>query len=232
MTLSPRQLLRGLAVVIVLAVWAYLAHTSSAGERGADISVLLGVTPIVAALGLLIWRNRHPLLTGTGIVAILGGLAWLWPTLRENVALLFFIQHLGTNLALGTLFGRSLLGDGEALITQFDRAVHQDELSERKRRYTRQSTLAWTLFFLSNALLSAILWLLAPQAVWSVFANLLSGPLLAAMFIGDHLWRVKVLPPEERPSFAQVARAYRMRSQQQKVPAPDLDTPHPPANPS
>jgi uncharacterized membrane protein len=231
MTLSPRQLLRGLAVVVLLAVWAFLAHTSSSGNGSADLSVLLGVAPIVTALGLLFWRNRHPLLTSTVIVAMLGGLAWLWPTLRENIALLFFIQHLGTNLALGTLFGRSLLGGGEALITQFDRAVHQDELSERKRRYTRQSTLAWTLFFLSNALISAILWLFAPPAIWSIFANLLSAPLLAAMFIGDHLWRVKVLPPEERPSFAQVARAYRMRSQQRAAP-PGLNPQNPPANPS
>jgi len=231
MTLSPRQLLRGLAVVVFLAVWAFLAHTSSAGKGAADLSVLLGVAPIVAALGLLLWRSSHPALTGSGIVALLGGLAWVWPTLRDNIALLFFIQHIGTNLALGTLFGRSLLGGGEALITQLARAVHQGELSERKRRYTRQATLAWTLFFLSNALVSAILWLLAPQAVWSVFANLLSAPLLAAMFIGEHLWRARALPPEERPSIAQVARAYRLRSQQ-KVPAPHLDTPQPPVNPS
>jgi uncharacterized membrane protein len=221
MSLSPAQLLRGLAIVIFLAAWAFLAHHGSAGEGSGDLSVLLGVAPIAAAFGLLLWRTRHPLLTGTGIVVMLGGLAWYWPTLRDNVALLFFIQHLGTNLALGTLFGRSLLGGGEALITQLAKAVHNGELSERKRRYTRHATLAWTLFFLITALISAALWLFAPQAIWSVFANLLSAPLLAVMFIGEHIWRVNALPPEERPSIAQVARAYRMRSQQP-----------PPANPS
>ena len=166
-----------------------------------------------------------------GVCTSLGGLAWLWPTLRDNIALLFFIQHLGTNLALGTLFGRSLLGGGEALITQLARAVHDGELSERKRRFTRQSTLAWTIYFLSNAMISTILWLLAPQAVWSVFANLLSFPLLVAMFLGEHIWRSKVLPSEERPSIVQVARAFHMRSTQQS-PARPVDTPTPPANPS
>ncbi len=218
MSLSPGQLLRGLAVVVFLAAWAFLAHTGSAGEGSGDLSVLLGIAPIVATLGLLLWRSSHPALTATGILAMLGGLAWLWPTLRDNIALLFFIQHLGTNLALGTLFGRSLLGGGEALITQLARAVHQGELSARKYRYTRQATLAWTLFFLSNALISAMLWLFAPHPVWSVFANLLSAPLLAAMFIGEHLWRAWALPPEERPSIAQVVRAYRLRSQH-KAPA-------------
>ena len=232
MTLSLAQLLRGLAVVVFLVAWAFLAHSGSAGEGATDLSVLLGVAPIVAALGLLLWRSRHPLLTGSGILIMLGGLAWLWPTLRDNIALLFFIQHLGTNLALGTLFGRSLLGNGEALITQLARAVHHGELSERKRRFTRQSTFAWTLYFLSNALISAVLWLFAPPAVWSVFANLLSFPLLVAMFLGEHIWRVKALPPDERPSIAQVARAFRMRGSTQESPAHPADTHIPPANPS
>lgn len=220
MTATPAQLLRGLAVVVFLVLWALLAHFGTSGESSADLSVLLALAPIVAALGLMLWRNTHPLLTGSVVVTALGGLAWWWPTLRENIPLLFFIQHLGANLALGTLFGRSLLGGGEALITQLAKAVHHGEISERKRLYTRKATLAWTLFFLGNALISCILWLLAPQSVWSVFANLLSMPLLAAMFVAEHIWRAHALPPEERPSIAQVARAYRMHGKQT-----------PPANP-
>lgn len=221
MSVRPAQLLRGLAVVVFLIAWALLAHYGTAGDGSPDLSVLLGVSPIIAAVGLLLWRTRHPLLAGGGNLLLLGGLIWLWPTLRQNVPLVFFIEHLGTNLALATLFGRSLLGGGEALITQLARAVYHGEISERKRRYTRQATLAWTLFFLSNALISAMLWLLAPQAAWSVFANLLSMPLLAGMFVAEHVWRMFALPPEERPSIAQVARAYRMHGKQT-----------PPANPS
>ena len=221
MSLGPAQLLRGLAVLVFLVGWAVLAHLGSSGDSHLDLSVLLGVAPIIAALGLLLWRNRHPLLTGCGIALMLGGLAWLWPTLRQNIPLLFFVQHVGTNLALATLFGRSLVGDGEALITQLARAVHHGEISERKRQYTRQATLAWTLFFLTNALISAFLWAFASQAVWSVFANLLSMPMLIAMFIAEHFWRLHALPPEERPSIAQVACAYQMHGKQK-----------PPANPS
>lgn len=218
MKLSPGQLLRGLAVVGFLVAWAVLAHSGSAGQGSPDLSVLLAIAPIGAALGLLLWRASHPLLTAGGIIVLLGGLALLWPTLRQNIPLLFFIQHLGTNLALGTLFGRSLLGGGEALITQLARAVHHGEISPRKRRYTRQATLAWTAFFLLNAMVSAILWLLAPLPVWSVFANLLSMPLLGAMFVAEHLWRVHALPPEERPSIPQVIRAYRMHSRTEAPP--------------
>lgn len=218
MTLRPAQLLRGLAVVAFLIAWALLAHFGSAAQDNPNLATLLGVAPICAAIGLMFWRASHPLITACGIAALFGALIWYWAQLRQNIALLFFIQHLGTNLALGTLFGRSLLGNGEALITQLSRAVHQGELSERKHRYTRQATLAWTIFFLTNALLSAGLWILAPLSAWSVYANLLSMPLLAAMFIGEHFWRVHALLPEERPSIAQVIRAYRLRSQHHNPP--------------
>lgn len=221
MTARLAQLLRGLAVVAFLIAWGFLAHYGTAGHSSPDLSVLLGVSPIIAAVGLLLWRTRHPVLAGGGNLLLLGGLVWLWPTLRQNIPLVFFIQHLGTNLALATLFGRSLLGGGEALITQLAKAVYNGKISERKRRYTRQATVAWTLFFLFNALISAILWLFAPQSAWSVFANLLSFPLLAGMFIAEHLWRLHALPPEERPSIAQVAQAYRLHGKQT-----------PPANPS
>lgn len=207
---TPGQWLRGLLVLAAVGAWAVLAHRGSAGTAPSDFSTLLGVAPIVAALGLLVWRTGWPLLTASSGIALLGGLYWLWPILRQNVALLYFLQHLGANLALAALFGRSLLGPGEALVTGMARIVHQGEVSERKARYTRQVTIAWTLFFVANALLSAALYLLAPPAVWSSFANLLSMPLILAMFVGEHLVRSRVLPPEERPSIAQVVRAYRM----------------------
>jgi uncharacterized membrane protein len=219
MTLTPAQLLRGLAVVVFIVVWAVLAHLGSTSDNNSNFTGLLGLTPIIAALGLLLWRPRHPLLTGAGIVVVLGGLAWLWPLLRHNLALLYLVQNVGTNLALATLFGRSLFGSGEALITQLARAVHGGEISECKRQHTRQVTIAWTIFFLANALLSALLWLFAPLAVWSVFANLLAMPLVALMFVGEHIWRSRVLPPEERPTIAQVIRAYRMHSQTRQPPA-------------
>ena len=219
MVIAPAQLLRGLAVVAAIVSWAVLAHVASASEENSDLATVLGVAPIAAALTLLLWRIRQPVIRLLGGCALIAGLAALWPALRQNVALLYFVQHLGTNLALAALFGRTLFGAGEPLVTQMARMVFPQGISERKRRYTRQVTLAWTLFFMANASLSAGLFLLAPPAVWSAFANLLSLPLIGMMFIGEHLCRRRVLPPTERPTFAQVIRAYHLRNR-------------PPANPS
>ena len=77
MIVRPAQLLRGLAVVAFLIAWALLAHYGTAGDSSPDLSVLLGVSPIIAAVGLLLWRTRHPLLAGGGNLLLFGGLIWL-----------------------------------------------------------------------------------------------------------------------------------------------------------
>lgn len=212
MTPTPTRLLRGVAVAAVMAAWAVAAHIGSSGRGSPDLNAILGVAPIVAVIAMLLWRARHPLWAAGGGVLLAGALAWLWPLLRQNVALLYFVQHLGVNLAFATLFGKTLFGPGDALITRFARIVHNGVLSGRQLGYTRQVTLAWALFFLANATVSTLLYALAPPTVWSFYANLLTAPLVGLMFAAEHLWRMRVLPPEERPSIAEVVRVWRLRA--------------------
>ncbi|MCB4360012.1 COG4648 family protein [Quatrionicoccus australiensis] len=207
--LSPAAILRSLAVGVLVVAWAILAHYGSAGDGPADFSAALATAPILAFVVILLWRVGQPLLIGLGGLLILALLALSWPTLRQNIALLFYVQHLGTNLALGTLFGRSLIGNGDALVTTFAKLAHDGVISEAKARYTRQVTVAWTIFFFGSAALSTVLILFAPTVVWSVFVNLLSTPLLVLMFAGEHLIRNRVLPPEDRSSIADTIRGYR-----------------------
>lgn len=209
MPTGPVPLLRGLAVLLLFAAWAVAAHFGSAGGGHPDINAALGVLPLIFVAGLLLWRLQSLWLRLGGLLVGLLLLAWLWPRLRENVALLYYLQHLGTHVALGVLFGRTLFGPGEALITRIARTVFRDGLSARKVRYTRQVTIAWTVFFFANAMLSTLLFLFAPAEIWSIHANLLTGPLIGLMFLGEHLVRLRVLPPEERPSFMTAIRAYR-----------------------
>ncbi len=211
MTLTPAQVLRGLVIAGLAIAWAVAAHLGSAGAGHPDVNAALAVSPIVAAIAMMLWRLPRALAI-PGLLALGGALAGFWPTLRENVAALYFVQHVGINLALAALFGRSLLGPGEALITHIARVAFGGDISARKARYTRQVTIAWTLFFVANAALSSLLFVALPIAGWSVFANLLGAPLIGAMFLAEHIWRQRVLPPEERPSLAMVVRAWRARS--------------------
>lgn len=206
--------LRAIGAITTLAAmgaWAVAAHVGSAGQGNADANAALAVAPLVAAAALPLLRLPRAFAAG-GLALLTGLLAALWPALRGQVALLYYLQHLGIHLALGLLFGRSLLGPGEALATRIARSIYNGAISERKARYTRGVTVSWTVFFLANALVSTGLFLFAPAEVWSVHANLLTGPLLGLMFAGEMLCRRCLLPPEERPGLAQIVAAYRRQS--------------------
>lgn len=207
--LSPAAVLRGLAVGLLVVAWALLAHYGIAGDAPPDLAAALATAPVVALVVILLWRVGNPLWIALGGLAILVLLALSWPSLRDNVTLLYYLQHVGTNLALGALFGRSLLGDQDSLVTQFAKLAHDGVISPAKARYTRQVTIAWTFFFFASAAVSTALFWLAPATAWSVFANLLGLPLLALMFIGEHLIRHRVLAPDDCSSIADTIRGYR-----------------------
>jgi uncharacterized membrane protein len=210
--MTASTLLRDLGALLLMVAWVIAAHVGSNGWGNADFNAAVAVLPIAVAVLMALWRLPHWAVRGAGVLALGALLAWLWPRLRHNVALLYYIQHLGIHIALGVLFGKSLLGPGDALITRMARRIFGPELSERKLRYTRGATLAWTIFFFANALVSTGLFLWAPPAIWSIHANVLTGPLIGLMFLGEHLVRLRVLPPHERPGLADIRRAYQRES--------------------
>ena len=152
MTASTAGKLRALAVILVMGCWAVVSHYASSGAGNADVNAALGIAPLVLIAIVMLWQLPSRLGIAAGALVGAALIFWLWPQLRENVSLLYYLQHLGAHLALGTLFGRSLLGSGDALITRLARSIYGDTITERKVRYTRQATLAWTLFFFGNAL--------------------------------------------------------------------------------
>lgn len=209
MKVSPAQLLREAAAACLVIGWAVAAHLASSGQGSEILGVALAVLPFVGILAWLAGKFGGRMASLAAVLVALAALAFSWPALYRNVGLLYFLQHAGINLALAAFFGRTLFGPGEALITRIARIAMNGELSPRKIRYTHRVTVAWTAFFVVNASISTGLYLFAPLAVWSVFANLLNAPLVVTMFIAEHLWRLHALPPEERPSIATVVRAWR-----------------------
>jgi len=210
---SPAAILRGLALAVLVIAWALLAHYGSATGNVSNFAAALATAPTVAIVVILLWRVANPLWMAIGGLAVLGLLAWFWPNLRQNVAVLYFIQHLGTNLALGILFGRSLFGQRQALVTRFALLAHDGVISAAQERYTRQVTAAWSIFFLINAGVSVALFWLAPPTAWSIFANLLATPLIGLMFAVEQLCRNRILPACDRSGIADTIRGYRASMQ-------------------
>jgi uncharacterized membrane protein len=201
--------LRAAGSGLVLLGWIAASHLGSTGRGPVDLHVAVAVAPLVLAVFVVGARWSSPFLNL--LLALAGaGLLWaLWPLLRSQVAFLYYLQHLGVHLALAALFGASLMAGAEPLVTRMARGIFGPELSPRNLRYTRQVTWAWTLFFLLNASVSTGLFLFAPREVWSLHANVLTGPLLGLMFLTEALWRRRVLPPHERPGLATVVQAWR-----------------------
>jgi uncharacterized membrane protein len=59
------------------------------------------------------------------------------------------------------------------------------------------------------ALASTLLFFLAPLVTWSVFANFLTLPLVALMFIGEYWIRRRVLPEMRHMHILDAVRAFR-----------------------
>lgn len=224
MTRRPGPLAGALLAGGAILAYDVLAHYVSASPDAAPWVALLTLLP--ASILLIELLHRRLGLTA----ALLGGLAGVgcgllvWPLVRNNLTHLYLLQYLGTNLALASYFGHSLLGGRTPACTTFAMVLHPSP-SPTVIRYTRQVTLAWTLFFLASAGTSMLLYLLAPITLWSAFTNLFYLPSLALMFIVEGLVRRKRLPPEERHGIIASVKAYMTASRTPPPPLTDPDLP-------
>ena len=177
------------------------------------------------ALGILLLL-AYPVLTHVAVItglAYLGWLAWLcvaalvilsfpgpWgmagfallaaaPLVADPGTLLKFPPVI-VNLALAVWFGRTLAPGEEPMINWFGRLVRGTEVPPDLTRYTRISTVVWTAFFVSMAVVSAALAVLATPQIWSVFTNGIDYLLVGALFVGEYVFRrVRYRHHQHRP---------------------------------
>ncbi len=190
--------------------WALAAHITSQQADPGHWAVALATLPLLmAAFGALrgLTHRRLPLIAA--IAACCALLFVAWPLLRQNVHTLYLIQHVGINAALGVLFGHTLFGGRKPLVTHFAAQVHE-RMTPALLRYTRGVTLAWTLFFVAMIVASLLLHFLGPIEIWSLLANVLTLPLVGAMFLAEVLARHLILPPADRLGIRDTIRAYRL----------------------
>lgn len=112
----------------------------------------------------------------------------------QNLAAIYLIQFVITQLLLAAAFALTLLPSKIPLITRFAQIIHGSPLPPEVARYCRYATWAWVLFFIALALTSCILYVFSSAQTWSFFCNLLYFPLIAAMFVGEYLMRSYFLP--------------------------------------
>jgi uncharacterized membrane protein len=206
---TAAQRTRSLVVALVLLsiAGAALAHYAIALGHSPTLGALLALVPVAAIAAVSVRRSGHRATVLLAIAAI-AFLAWAgWDTLERQFQNLFFVEHVGTNLILGAVFGRTLAARREPLCTRFARLLH-GPLCPEEIRYSRQVTVAWTVFFLVIATLSCALYFSGHIAAWSILANFLTLPLVAAMFVIEYAIRLRVVPNVARAGILGSVRAF------------------------
>jgi uncharacterized membrane protein len=190
------------------AAYAVLAHYAASAPAPGLFEACVFIVPLMAFALVVAWRSPR---RGWWLALWFAAGCALWlarDRLAAGTQWVLLLQHVGINAMLCLGFGRTLAPGSVPLVSRMAAIVH-GVLSPRLVRYTRAVTWAWTLFFGATAVLSVLLFALAPATLWSAFVNLLSLPLLAAMFGGEYLVRMLAIPREERSSFFQAVGAYR-----------------------
>lgn len=189
------RVVRWLGIAALVICYPVLAHFTNRSAQFGHFGVWLALAPVVLIALALAWRSAQRWLMLGLIVLFCAGLWAMWPVLEAHYGMIYWLQHAGIQLLLLLIFGRTLIGRREPLCTRFARVAHAPiVLSPRHEQYTRWVTLAWTAFFALMAITSTLLFFLAPLATWSFFANFLTLPLVALMFIAEYKIRAWALP--------------------------------------
>jgi len=202
------RIARWLGITVLVAGYPLLAHFTNESSHRGYLGALVAIAPVVLIALVLAWRSHRRLLM-LGMLALLCVALWTWwPALEHHYGVVYWLQHMGMQLVLCIVFGRTLVADRKPLCTRFAEAVHAP-LTPRHEIYARQVTVAWTVFFAAMAVVSTALFFAAPLATWSVFANFMTLPLVALMFIAEYLVRRRLLPDVRHTHILDAVRAFR-----------------------
>jgi uncharacterized membrane protein len=203
-----RRILPWLGIAALVIGYPLLAHYTNESAHSGNLGALVAVAPVVLIALALAWRSPRRFIM-LGVLALSCIALWAeWPALENHFGLVYWLQHVGMQLILFITFGRTLIAGRQPLCTRFAQAVHV-LVTPQHEIYTRQVTIAWTLFFVAMALVSTLLFFLAPLATWSIFANFLTLPLVALMFIAEYWIRRWVLPEMRHTHILDAVRAFR-----------------------
>ena len=196
------------AVVVALSVaFALAAHAAIVDGLPRRMGALLSLVPL-AIVVLVVLRRSGRRWLGIAVLALAVPALWLaWPEIERRFPDIFFFEHTLMNLLLGAVFGRTLLAGHEPLVTRFARIMHPT-LPPEVERYTRNLTLAWTLFFAAMLAISWGLYFAGQRAAWSAFATLVNPALVVAMFAIEYAVRLRALPNWEQVGITGSVRAY------------------------
>jgi len=199
--------LPGIAALVI--AYSLLAHYTIL--HSLNLGAAVSIAPLLTIAMALAWNSTRRLIMLSALLVLCIALINQWSVLEQHFGLVYWMQEVGLQLILLITFGHTLLGGRQPLCTRFAEAVHPP-LTLQHENYARKVTIAWTLFFALMALTSTLLFFLTPLRIWSVFANFLTLPLIALMFIAEYRVRRWALPDVQNTNVLDAVRAFRNNS--------------------
>ena len=207
----------GLAAYALLSNWL-MVH---AAAQAWTVALLFG--PLLLGIAAMGWHKRQ-VLTLAACAALLALLvAVVWRGGVADAQLLYVLQHAGLHFTLAWAFGITLWGDEKPFITTLAEGVHArlgQSFSPELAQYTRGVTWLWTAYFLATPALSALIYILMSWPAWTLYCTVLTPLAAAALFVGEHLWRLWRHPEFPRVTLRAALDAYQRsgRAQPQSKP--------------
>lgn len=195
---TPGEIARGILLLAAAGGYMFLAHITTSSGAPSTVGALIAISPWLLGALVLSWRSRYrPLL----LIACALAAAALWANramLASGFSWIYLLQHAGTFAVLAIVFGRSLATGATPTISRLAAMVHEGPLPALVIRYTRTVTQVWTMFFGVMSLSSLALFFSGQIAAWSLLVNVLTPPLIAAVFLLEYLVRRQCVPPDMR----------------------------------
>jgi uncharacterized membrane protein len=185
---STGSVVRALCWLAGLLGYAMLSHrfiVTQPHTVAADVFAIASAAGMACAA---VWTTR----ARWWLVALVVAAAFVFWAARERFAFdtrwLYLLQHAGAHAALAVVFGRSLAGGCEPLVTRIAVAVQGPQPPDILS-YTRSVTVVWAGYFTVMSLCSLALFAWGKPVWWSVLANFATPALIAGLFVGEYAIR-------------------------------------------
>jgi len=198
---QPRPLLldrrRAWQVVTILVVAISLHVVPQLLRSWIDPGLSMVALMLVDALTFAALMRSKGTLRLAGLIAVMFVVVYI--SRQQNLVAL---PSIAFNALIATVFALTLRrGRTPMILAIATWAMAPEPMTPEFAHYLRGQTLAWTIFFFLMALACAVLALAAPFSWWSLFANVLSWPLIGAFFCTEYLIRRRWFPhlPDHTP---------------------------------
>lgn len=203
------KIARGFFILLIIVTYAVLVHHVNASGQASVLGAVLALAPIFLLL-MTFALQADSRIAGLGLLLVSIIFCWFsWSFVKQHTDIIFWIQDIGIMMILLLTFGRTLLKDRKPLCVHFAEVINGDQaLPPAHVIYARQVTIAWVMFFAIIIIISTLLFFLAPLAIWSIFVNFLTLPLVALMFVVEFMVRRRVLTDLPTGNMLDAVRAY------------------------